>query len=66
MFKEDTNNAFKIVGRTVKDANGIKGKIISAFLPLGKLKHEVAVKFEDKTYALDTRFSLEEWFQNSY
>ena len=66
MFKEDIKKSFEIVGRTVKDANGIKGKIISAFFPSGKIKPEVSVKFEDKIYALDTRFTAEEWLQNSY
>lgn len=66
VFKEDKINTVKITGRTVKDANGTKGKIISAIIPPGKLKPEVSVKFEDRTYALDTRFTAEEWFRNSH
>lgn len=66
MFKEDEDNERILLGRTVKDIMSEEGKIISAFLPKGKTKWEVTVRFKDKIAVLDTRFTLQEWLDNSY
>ena len=58
------NLEISLIGRTVIDPNGIKGIIISAIFR--KQKWNVSVKFEDRLYTADNRFTLEEWFQNSY
>jgi hypothetical protein len=63
MFKSDSENAAALIGKTVKDAIGTTGTIVSAIVQPTKIKPDVAIKFRDKMCLLETRFTFEEWFR---
>ena len=61
MFKK--NNENDLIGRTINDVNGVEGVIISAISRKQTL--EVSVRFKDGINILDTRFTFQEWLDNS-
>ncbi len=65
MLKE-LNNEFseKLVGRQVRDASGTLGKIVSVMSKRSKC--EVSVNFKDGIKVLETRFTINDWIQNSF
>jgi len=67
MLYDNVDQALRdsLIGRTVVDPIGIKGKIITAEHSFGKTGSEVAVRFDDGTYTLDIRFDAQTWFNMS-
>jgi len=51
--------------RIITDANGVKGRIISAeFIPDGN-RCEIAIKYDDNTSSIDAKSSVQYWFDKS-
>lgn len=65
VFREDSTLRESLIGRIVFDVNGVKGHIISVMPIAGKDQCEVAVRFEDNTCTMDTRFDAQTWFDKS-
>jgi hypothetical protein len=54
-----------LVGRSIVDLSGDRGKIISAEPTRVGAGCEVSVRFENNWCILDTRFDAQTWYDNS-